>query len=357
MKAIFERMTERGLDREYEILKMPPRRVRSVRDWLRLPWLLARADTIVIDEDAFEIQHSDTRIIQLWHASGALKLIGYSRIGKPGIGAWRQLGAWSRKYKRTTYAIVSGEHDVPLFAEAFGIPEERVIPTGHPRMDRFFDEAYRAQAREGTLAAFPEARGRRLILFAPTWRQTTGGRAYDLGVLDFARLHELCVEKDAVFVIRLHPTVQHPVEIPERYRDRILDGSSGVMDAPDVLCATDLLITDYSSIILEYSLLGRPMLFFAHDLEDYVENRDLYMPYEEFVPGRIVRTFDELVDAIRREDYDTARVAAFARSHFSHFDSGATDRVIDLITGAADPAAERARPGPSELAAPTTQAR
>lgn len=71
--------------------------------------------------------------------------------------------------------------------------------------------------------------------------------------------------------------------------------------------------------------------FFAYDLEEYVGSRDFYEPYESFVPGRIVRTFDELLDAIRRDDYQLEKVAPFASRHLDHLDGGSTDRVIDLI--------------------------
>ena len=78
------------------------------------------------------------RIIQLWHASGAFKTVGYSRVGKP-AGPTRSRGST----RTTPHAIVSSDHDVPFYAEAFGIPEARVVPTGIPRMDRFFDERRR----------------------------------------------------------------------------------------------------------------------------------------------------------------------------------------------------------------------
>ena len=102
-------------------------------------------------------------------------------------------------------------------------------------------------------------------------------------------------------------------------------------DAPDILFATDLLITDYSSIIFEFATLRRPMLFFAPDLDTYREDVDFYEPYEELVPGRIVRTMPELIDAIRREDYAADRVPAFAERHLAHLDGRATDRVIDQL--------------------------
>jgi CDP-ribitol ribitolphosphotransferase len=329
MQAVLAGMRARGLDREHPLVTIGPLRNRGIRDWARLPIELARAGTVVIEEDVlFMLPSPPPRVIQLWHASGALKTIGFSRIGKP-----LARNPWSRNYKYFTWAIVSGEHDVPLFAEAFGMPEDRVLPLGHPRMDRFLDPAWREQAREATLAAFPQARGRRVILFAPTWRQRGNDRVYDLSVIDYARLYELCVELDAVFLIRMHPTVRHPVDIPPAFADRILNGTTTVMDAPDQLCATDLLITDYSSIILEYSLLGRPMLFFAPDLDTYRQDRDVYMPYEQFVPGRIVETLDDMLAAIRAGDFQIEKVEPFAQSQFTYTDGRATDRVIDLILG------------------------
>ena len=327
-------MVERGLDRDFDLLTMLKPGITerwAFRDRFRLASALARADVILLDDSFPPLNwvelHKDVRIIQLWHASGAFKTVGYSRAGKPG-----DLNPFSRTHKNYTAAIVSSEFDVPFYAEAFGIPEERVVPTGIPRMDRFFDETARAAGVEAARAAFPEIVGRETILFAPTYRgETIRDASYGFEQLDYAALHALCVERDAVVIIKMHPFVQQPLAIPEPFRDRLLDGSAAGIDVNDLLFAVDLVITDYSSIVFEYSTLGRPMLFFAYDLDEYVATRDFYVPFESFVPGRIVRTFPELLDAIRREDYEGEKVAAFATRHFAHLDGGSTDRVIDEL--------------------------
>jgi CDP-ribitol ribitolphosphotransferase len=123
--------------------------------------------------------------------------------------------------------------------------------------------------------------------------------------------------------------VTEPLAIPESMRDRLLDGSAIPLDVNDLLFAVDLVVTDYSSIVFEFSTLGRPMLFFAYDLDEYVATRDFYEPFESFVPGRTVRTFPEMLDAIRRDDFEVEKVAAFATRHFAHLEGGSTDRVID----------------------------
>ena len=331
---VHDRMVERGLDREYELRTLLRASItvrRRLRDLVRLPWLLARADVIVID-DYYPILYrlrfdDEVRIVQLWHASGPFKTVGYSRVGKVGGP-----GAWSRIHKCYTHAIVSSEADVPYYAEAFGIAESRVVPTGIPRMDRYFDEGRRRAGRQAALDAFPMVRDRFTILFAPTFRGDTPRDAwYDPAWIDLPALHALAVERDAAVIIRMHPFVQRPLRIPAAYADRIIDGSAAPVDVNDLLFAVDLLVTDYSSIVFEYSTLGRPMLFYTPDLDEYIAGRDVYIPFEQFVPGRIVRTFPELLDAIRRHDVAADKVAAFAARHFSHLDGGSTDRVIDKV--------------------------
>ena len=170
------------------------------------------------------------------------------------------------------------------------------------------------------------------ILFAPTFRGDARLAWYDMARLDLAALHALAVEKDAVVIFKMHPFVCEPLTIPEALSDRLIDGSRVDLDVNDLLFIVDLLITDYSSLVFEYSTLGRPMLFFAYDLDEYTAERDFYVPFESFVPGRIVRTSAELIDAVRRDDYDVDKVAAFAAAHFAHLDWSATDRVIeDLV--------------------------
>ncbi len=330
LQVVWDRMVERGLDRTYDMITLFKPSIadhRSFRDRFRMPWLLATADVVLVDDYMpviYRIDDPAVRIVQLWHASGAFKTVGYSRVGKPGGPS-----PYSRIHKNYTHAIVSSDHDVPFYAEAFGIPEARVVPTGIPRMDRFFDETARAAGRAAALAAFPAAAGRSTILFAPTFRGDPRNATYPHEQIDFEGLHALAVEQDAVVIFKMHPFVREPLPIPAAFTDRLIDGTATPIDVNDLLFVVDLLITDYSSIVFEFSTLGRPMLFYAYDLDEYIAERDFYVPFEAFVPGRIVRTSDELLDAIRRRDLGADLVDAFARRHFDHLDGTSTDRVID----------------------------
>lgn len=334
LRLVHDRLVERGLDRRLRlrsIFKPSVRARRRFRDRSRLVWLLARADIILLEDYQPAVHRlpsrPDQRIIQLWHAWGAFKTVGYSRMGKPGGP-----NPYSRVHKNYTFATVSSTHEVPFYAEAFGLPEERIVPTGTPRMDEFLDASNQAEGRRRAHAAIPATRDREVILFAPTFRGKGARQAdYPVEILDVHALHAVCAERDAMAVIKMHPFVPRRVDIPVALRDRIFDASDLPVETNDLLLISDLLVTDYSSLVFEYAALGRPMLFFAYDLEEYVATRDFYEPFESFVPGRIVRTFDELVDAVRRREYEADKVEPFARRHLPDEPGSATDRIIDEL--------------------------
>ena len=117
---------------------------------------------------------------------------------------------------------------------------------------------------------------------------------------------------------------------PEEYRDRIFDMTS-YENINDIFLVTDLLITDYSSSIYEFSLMNKPMLFYAFDRDEYCSERGFHRDYESNVPGRIVTTFDELVDAIYKEDYEFEKVAEYVDKNFDRIDCHSSERVIKAI--------------------------
>ena len=94
---------------------------------------------------------------------------------------------------------------------------------------------------------------------------------------------------------------------------------------------TDVLITDYSSNICEYSLMDRPMLFYGFDEEEYARERGFHRPYREFAPGKVCRSFEELMEAYRTGDFEQEKAQRYVREQFDYRDSGASDRVIDRI--------------------------
>ena len=222
----------------------------------------------------------------------------------------------SRGSTRTTpHAIVSSDHDVPFYAEAFGIPEERVVPTGIPRMDRFFDERARAARPGGGARRLSADRGPHDHPVSPRRSAGSGPRA----PLRFrpARLRGAPCRwrsrRTRSCIIKMHPFVHraagHPRGLP-RPADRRVEGGHR-RQRPAVRVSTCSSPTTRRSCSSTRPWAGR-CCSTRYDLTSYIGSRDFYVPFEAFVPGRIVRTFPELVDAIRRDDYQVEKVAAFA---------------------------------------------
>jgi len=350
---VHERMLQRGLDARFDLRRSF--RLPGTTGWLtttRILYLMATSEIILLD-DYFGLLNTvtidrRTRVIQLWHAGSGFKSVGYSRFGSSDSPKLRQ------PHRQYTYAICGSEHLRPVYAEAFGIEESAVIPTGLPRIDWFLDEERTTAFTAAFWAEHPHLRGKRIILFAPTFRGSSYHTAfYDDGVIDFDALYEAC-GPDTVVLFRMHHFVKDAVRIPERHRDRFFDFTR-FADGLGLLHVTDLLITDYSSIIYEFALLDRPMLFFAPDRATYAATRGFHRDYEETAPGRVCETFDDLVRALRDGDYATDRLARFRAENFDRIDTGAGDRVIDWLILDEHPGSPAAAP-PAAAPAPATKA-
>lgn len=259
----------------------------------------------------------ETKVVQLWHGSGAFKKWGYSTLDKS-FGA-----SDNRIPMHNCYSLVpvSSKEVTRHYAEAFGCSEDIIKPLGVPRTDELINN--RDNTKESFLKDHPEFKDKKLILYAPTFR---GNNIVDAKNGIGIDLEAFCGSlKDEILLLKLHPFIKGKVEIPGNCKGKCLDISD--YETNTALKIADLLITDYSSIIFEYSLLEKPMVFYAYDLDDYKGNRDFYYPYEDFVPGPIVKAQEELVEAIHKEQ-DIAKIKEFKNKYMDACDGKCTDKIL-----------------------------
>lgn len=335
LEFVYHRLIERGLDKNFELrtlFKESIKSKRKLKDKLLFPYLLATSKTILLDDYhpmLYKINLSKSKkIVQLWHASGPFKTVGFSRLGKPGGPA-----LMSKTHRIYTHAIVSSEYAVPFYAEAFSMPTEAVIPTGIPRVDPFFSASYKEEIIQKLHKEFPAVeKAKKVILFSPTFRGYGPSNAnYPFNTMvDLEKMAQYAYENNAIFLIKLHPFIIKNINIPEEYQDVLIDVFN-YREINDLLFVTDLLITDYSSVVFEYSIFEKPMIFYAYDLEEYIASRDFYVEFEQFVPGKIVKTFDELMYSIKTNDFEQEKIIDFKNLYFKYQDTNSTDRVIDQI--------------------------
>lgn len=264
-------------------------------------------------------------LIQVWHAVGAFKTFGYSRVGMPGGPKLTSLN-----HKNYTKALVSSHNIADKYAEGFGIDESCIMPTGIPRTDVFFDKDKQAKIKARLEEELPYIKGKRVILFAPTFRGNGQQSAfYPFERLNFKKLYD-AFHKDSVFLLKIHPFVQNKPSIPYEYADFFYDVSD-YREINDLLLVTDELITDYSSVCFEYALLRRPLIFFAPDLADYMSKRSFYFDYFDFIPGKFASDTPSLIEQLKDETVDYKRIDDFVSYFFDDIDGKATARFVDAL--------------------------
>jgi len=265
------------------------------------------------------------RLVQVWHALGAFKRVGYSRAGKEGGPTSRTIS-----HRNYTDVIVSADSIRQDYAEAFGVTLDKVHATGIPRTDLFFDDSAQQRTREQVLQTLPGLRDKRVILFAPTFRGNGKRTAhYPPDFLDLPRLGDALSDND-VFAIKMHPFVTQRLTIPADYADRIVDVSS-YPEFNHLLLVSDLLITDYSSAIFDYAFLHRPIVFYVPDIDDYDESRGFYYPFDDYAYGPVATSFDALLALLNTTSVDQVRHQAFETMFLNRCDGAATQRFIDTV--------------------------
>ncbi len=336
-RAVYDELERRDLGYEYVfLLKRFPQslvgQIQYVFHMMRATYELATARYFIIDDYYYPVYVSSlrkgTEVIQLWHACGAFKKFGYSVLDKSYSpdDDYLKMVQIHRNYSKV---YVSGEACVAPYADAFGMTQERIYPLGVPRTDQLLNTVRQARVREKLYDRYPEWRKKRIILLAPTFRGNGQTTAHYDQELDFEKFRRE-LGPDTVLMLRMHPFVLNPPIVPDAYSDQIIN-MTDYPDINDLMQIADILITDYSSVIFEFALLQKPMIFLVNDLQSYKAERDFYFPYESFVPGPIVSTFEDVIAWIKRGQFDTQKIETFANQFFTYQDGEATKRIVDHL--------------------------
>ncbi len=231
----------------------------------------------------------ETKVVQLWHGCGAFKKFGYD--AKDDIPA----GYHGDVYRNYDLVTVSGDGCVEHFISAMGINRKNgkkdknpkqlsiVRPLGVSHTDRLFDEDYLEACRDKFRYAYPDAAGKTVLLWAPTFRGNAA-QAELVGQDYIDALQESPELADRIYVIKsLHPHLHDG--LPEDSGEK---QDAACMTTDELMVCADILITDYSSVFFEYLLFDRPIIFFAPDYRAYGKSRGFYQEYDS-LPGYVVK--------------------------------------------------------------------
>lgn len=298
---------------------------------------IATAKYVFFDEATNVTSHvqfrPETVITQLWHGCGAFKKFGYSTADAI-FGATREemdKYPFNRGYTNVT---VSSPEVIWAYEEAMNYSRESgvVKALGSSRTDIFYDREVIDNAYNSLYGLMPEAKGKKVILYAPTFRGRVA-KATTPHVLN-PEFMKYVLGDEYVLLMKHHPLVRKRPKIREECLDFARDMTND-MTIEDLLCVSDICISDYSSLVFEYSLFEKPMIFLAHDLDKFFDWRGFYYDYFELAPGPIVKSTTEVIEYIKNIDklFDKERVHAFREKFMSACDGHATQRIMDVTFG------------------------
>ena len=340
-RLVYDRMKADGFDvHEQFIENIKPGKWGYIKRCLRMLEDISDAHYVFLN-DACNVTsciplRKGTKIYQLWHACGAFKKFGMS-TAELIFGDNRKSLEKYPNYGNLSYVTVSSPEVIWAYEEAMNLKDTKtqVVATGVSRTDVFYDQHFIEQSKAAVYSVCPAAENKKIILYAPTFRGRVA-KAESPDCLDIPAMKR-ALGDEYVLLIKHHPFVKQPPVVPEDCADFAMDVTKS-LEIDQLLCASDVCVSDYSSLIFEYSLFERPMIFFAYDLDDYFDWRGFYYNYDELTPGPVVQETEEIIDYIRHLDarFDQAQVHAFKEKFMSSCDGHATDRIMALVLNSAN---------------------
>lgn len=269
------------------------------------------------------------KYIQTWHSSLRLKMIekDAEETLKPNYIKMAQSDS-----NEISYLISGSQKSSEIFRQSFWYDGE-IVPTGTPQCDLFFDNIQVEKCKEKVRNHYNLTSKEKIILYAPTFRKDYTTDAYIKDFNELKRAFEDALNSNVVFLIRLHPHMINLTDLIE-YNDFVLQATN-YDDPQELLCAADVLISDYSAIMFDYMLTKRPCFLYVTDLEKYIKNdRNLYFDINK-LPFVICTSFEKIVNNIynfNNAEYQK-KLSDFLEQIGSFDDGKSCERIKNIIEG------------------------
>ena len=348
-RYVYEEILNQGLEDELKCVwsfvhpnatEIPGNAIKVKRSFFSFLYYTLRSGTWIFDSRHLYYlrKNKNTKYIQTWHGTPLKKLaLDMDYIDMSGN---KDIEAYHDEFRDNTklwqYLISQNSYSSEIFRRAFDFKGE-MLEIGYPRNDILINKNNPEDIDEiKTRLKIPK--DKKIILYAPTWRDN---EYYAKGEYKFATemdFDKMCDElKDEyVLIVKFHYLVKEDIDW-SKYDNFVIECDAD-WDIQELYLISDMMITDYSSVMFDYAIMKRPMIFFTYDLDNYKNNlRDFYFDMIEEVPGPICKTNEEMIDFIKNYSEDSYE-SEFGEKYrkysekFNTFDDGkASSRIIDLI--------------------------
>lgn len=274
-----------------------------------------------------KFNHQLTHIVQIWHANGAIKSFGWDEP-KTLLRSKSDQKRFQKVYNQFDEFIVGSRKMGEVFEKSYHVSASKISVIGYPRTDELFNYQEQQHKINEIYQKYPELKDKEVLLYAPTYRENENGVPELNLPNDFIKIFDYLNDNQRI-IIKLHP---HLKEVQNQLKTKIQNSHLVWVDdfsTNDLLFITDRLITDYSSVIFDYSLLknSKQIIFYCYDYDEYSETVGIQKDFKEWIPGPFVTKTDELINILEKP---------IVLNNFRHFneewntknDGNATQRVL-----------------------------
>lgn len=255
----------------------------------------------------------DLKVIQIWHASGAVKRFGYQALDKK-EGKSKEISELMCMHKNYDYVIAPSEITKNIFSEAFNIDKEKIVKLGLPRLEYITDSKY--DKSEEIYIKYPELKDKKIILYVPTFRKGKN--------VDYSEIINYPLDKDKYkLIIKLHPLENGTV--PEEYK---IDNK---YTSYDLIRIADYIITDYSILSIEASILEKPIFLYLYDLEEYDENRGLNINLVQELKSFTSKNISDIMGKIEKNDFDISEIIKYKNKYIEIDTTNTINKLSEFI--------------------------
>jgi len=218
------------------------------------------------------------------------------------------------------FIIVNGEGSIDEAAAAYGYPREKILVHPIPKVELLKNKSYAKKMKERIFAAYPKLRQGKNILYCPTFRTNQKEHNAESKALFDA----LCAHEDINIIVKNHPNSNMDILT----KGPIIDHKFTTFE---MLFVADAIITDYSNLVFDASVLKKPIYLYAYDLDKFAADHPFNLDYRRDMPGPVCTTPAEVEKAIACETYDYTRLYSFLKKYIYTGGSEETTRLAEFI--------------------------
>ena len=326
-RAIYEYMISRPEFSDYKFywalddtnIELPGNAIKIVPDTLTYFRTALKCKywiTCVNIERSLKFKRKKCVYLNTWHGI-PIKTVGNMAVGRKDYD-----------FSYIDYFCISGEYEIDLYKESFNVQPSQIIKTGLPRNDVLYKTTKEEIDAIKQRIGIPQ--DKRIILYAPTWRDSKdGGKSYSIKPPMDLKKWEEALGEEYILLFRTHPYTNELLGVD--FNDFVRDFTT-YPNINDLMKVSDILISDYSATIFDYSILERPIISFAYDCDEYRKERGFALDPKTEMPGGIAVSEDEVIYRILHMDFDKEVKAVTDFKHkYNSYGGRATEECVNIV--------------------------